>query len=101
MNRLDKITGVCNDAIGYFGTSRRVDKAMEEMGELSASLLQYKYGRADVDSVTEEIADVIVIAYQLALIFGKDDVSSKIDDKIERLQKMIPKAMPKKEYYGG
>lgn len=86
-----KIEGVCRAALKAFGEEHQQRKAVEEMGELNAALMQYKDGRVTKEAVITEIADVLITVSQLGLIFGLDEVSREVDRKIDRLADSIEK----------
>lgn len=101
---------LCQKALDHYGISPQVDKAIEEMGELTAALLQYKHGRIDKDEVIGEIADVLITTNQMALAFGYEQVKEEIDYKLSRLndRMSITEDKPKefcststKDYYYG
>lgn len=80
-----KIEGVCRSALKTFGEEHQQRKAVEEMGELNAALMQYKDGRVTKEAVITEVADVLITVSQLGLIFGLDEVSREVERKIDRL----------------
>jgi NTP pyrophosphatase (non-canonical NTP hydrolase) len=90
---------ILNKAIDKFGTSSQIDKAIEEMSELTKALLKERYARktdyhfSAIDNVCEELADVIIMLEQVKIIFterykaiSKEDLQNMIDYKIERLK---------------
>lgn len=85
-----KIIKICFNAIETYGAESQVDKAIEEMSELTKALLkERRYGGSNVD-VCEEIADVFIMILQMMLIFEeKDEVAKYVDYKIKRLEKRI------------
>lgn len=85
-----KIIKICFKAIETYGAESQVDKAIEEMSELTKALLkERRYGENRVD-VCEEIADVFITLLQMVLIFEeKDEVAKYVDYKIKRLEKRI------------
>lgn len=78
--------------ISYYGEQFQIDKAIEEMSELTQALIK---ARQDPDNLTEEnvleeIADVWVMTEQLKLIFkGQEVVEEYIDYKISRQMQRI------------
>jgi NTP pyrophosphatase (non-canonical NTP hydrolase) len=42
----------------------------EEMGELQSELSRLRRGRSDKELVAEEIADVLIMVHQMALVCG-------------------------------
>lgn len=88
-------------AISNFGCNRQIDKAIEEMSELTKALLKERYSRMwderghieDILNVTEELADVVIMLNQLMIIFdehykvlSRESVQKVADFKIERLK---------------
>ena len=92
-------TDVLNKAIDKYGTSGQIDKAIEEMSELTKALLKERYARmtqnhlAEIDNVCEELADAVIMLNQLVLIFteryhafSREDLQKVVNYKIERLK---------------
>ena len=80
---------ICREAVSRFGIKSQVDMAHEEMAELDVALFHLKRGKANTDDVITEIADVAIMTYQLALIFGVDKVHAEIERKLERLEQKM------------
>lgn len=83
MKQYDKI---CRAAIAKYGIKSQVGVAHEEMNELSLALYHLKRGKATAEDVVTEIADVAIMTYQLALMFGVEKVEAEIDKKLKRLE---------------
>lgn len=78
------------DAIQTYGKQSQVDKAIEEMSELTKALLKERQGDGSVDDIIEEIADVFVMICQLCLIFeASAAVDEFVDFKIDRLKRRL------------
>lgn len=82
---------ICRKAVMKYGISSQVDMAHEEMGELSVALNHFKRGRGTMDEVITEIADVAIMTYQLALIFGEAKTKAEIERKLMRLKNRMEK----------
>ena len=95
----EEIREICRAAIRAYGTRHQMKKAIEEMGELIAALMRFP-GRSTADDVITEIADVLITASQLALMFGESRVTEEVKRKIERLRERAAEAEKQKEYYG-
>lgn len=100
------IKEICAKAIKAFGIRSQVDMMQEEMDELGVALNHWKRGRAKDDEVITEIADVIIMAVQMGIIFGEDEVTAEVNRKLERLGKKLNEAgarttKEKKDYYYG
>lgn len=81
----DEIRQICLCAIDHFGVEHQKQKAVEEMGELIVELTREQDERTDAGHVAEEIADVIVMAEQLRIIYGPALVDEQIERKLDRL----------------
>lgn len=80
---------ICRKALDKFGIVSQIGMMHEEMGELSAALEHYKRGRCKEDEVITEIADVTIVAAQMALYFGYDEVNAEIERKLDRLEEKL------------
>ena len=85
---------ILNKAIETYGEHSQIDKAIEEMAELTKALLKLRYCEKDFerqivqDAVSEEMADVEIMLTQLHMIFGN---TKKVEEyqikKIKRLDR--------------
>lgn len=57
-------------ALHIFGENSQVDKAIEEMSELTKALLKYRIGFATLDEIREESGDVQIMLDQLRMLYG-------------------------------
>ncbi|QNO18826.1 hypothetical protein [Caproicibacterium amylolyticum] len=57
-------------AIRTYGENSQVDKAVEEMSELTKALLKYRIGFATLDEIREEAGDVQIMLEQLRILYG-------------------------------
>lgn len=78
-------------AVEYYGPEHQKKKAIEEMGELITAISREQDGRATPEQVITEIADVIVTAKQLALIYGYNVVMAEVQRKERRLLRRMDK----------
>ena len=76
-------------AINHFGVEHQIDKALEEMGELITALARRRLDRSRKEDIAEEIADVLIVANQLRIIYGGELVDGLIDQKLSRLEATI------------
>ena len=74
----------------YCGRDASINQACEECAELIVALNHHRRGRVSEEEVCLEIADVIMMAEELRLVYGPDVVDKKIkqqvsivDDRIE------------------
>lgn len=87
---------VLRAAINRYGKDSQIDKAIEEMSELTKALMKDRYkgvwrnGKQEAAGVAGEIADVEILMNQLKFIFDCEDEVEKIKgQKIERLNKEL------------
>ena len=82
-------TQIYANAIMAFGVEGQIDMLHEEVGELLSALNKYKRGRASVEEVVTEIADVQIMCGQMAFLFGPEAVAAEKERKLIRLQQRI------------
>lgn len=80
---------VLNSAIDTFGVPNQINMLFEESAELIDALCKYRRGRCTAENVVTEIADVLIMAEQMAIIFGEDAVEKEKKRKLNRLQVRI------------
>ena len=86
-----------NAAIAKFGTEAQTRKAVEELTELSLALQRALSGRADMNNIREEIADVEIMLGQMRILYNTPLIVTDftIDDwkeaKLSRLENLISK----------
>jgi NTP pyrophosphatase (non-canonical NTP hydrolase) len=77
-------------ALSKWGSDAQIDMTIEECAELIVELAHARRGREGyLEKAVEEIADVIIMSHQMAILFGEDHVQKVIDQKLERLTKRI------------
>lgn len=82
----DRQKTVLVHAINHFGVEANIDKALEEMGELTTELSRRRLARYDKKKVAEEIADVLITVEKLRIIFGGSRVDEIVEEKLARLE---------------
>lgn len=70
--------------IKTFGSKHQILIAIEELSELQKELIKYLRNKDNQDHISEEMADVYIMLYQLRLIFKND---KKIDQYIKKKTK--------------
>lgn len=81
-----------------WGRTSQVAIAIEEMAELTVALTQQFFrGRHANAAVIEEIADVLIVCEQLALMYGEREVQTVIDKKLDRLKQRVSRGKPNPE----
>ena len=87
-----------NKIIAHYGQEEQVTKCVEECSELIKAICDYKlkasYSSPEqlkglIYQVQEEIADVMIMAEQMALIFGEEEVKKLVDYKLSRTERRI------------
>jgi NTP pyrophosphatase (non-canonical NTP hydrolase) len=84
----DNFEQICQDAIKVFGGEIQLNQLQEECGELVAAVNHYRRGRP-VETLIEELGDVLIIAYQVRLLLGTDIVDQSIQAKLTRLEEKM------------
>jgi len=76
-----------SEIIDRYGMQHQIDKAIEEMAELTHSMLQHRYGRIESDVVAGEIADVLIMMEQMIKVFtANGQVEQHCVQKLIRLK---------------
>ena len=65
-------------ALDAYGKDAQMKMAIEECSELINALCKDYRGRVNNDAVATEIADVMIMCAQMALIYGKDNVMNEV-----------------------
>ena len=76
-------------ALLKYGYTSQITMAVEEMAELLNALAKERRGRATQQDIVTEIADVTIMMWQLAIMYGEQAVEMEIERKIKRLQERI------------
>lgn len=72
-------------AISTYGKEAQTMMLFEEMSELQNAICKLSRGRATVGDVCEEIADVMIMCFQMAQIYGVSRVEQLATFKMRRL----------------
>ena len=72
-------------AIQTYGKEAQTRMLFEEMAELQNAICKLSRGRATVGDVCEEIADVMIMCFQMAQIYGVTRVEQLATFKMRRL----------------
>ena len=78
---------VCEKAVQKWGSKAQINMLVEECGELLQALMHYYRGRNNLEDVQEEIADVLMMCWQMRYIFGARGVDEKLQEKLARIEK--------------
>ena len=76
-------------AIKTFGKDIQIQMLFEEMAELQNAICKLSRGRGTVGDVCEEIADVMIMCFQMAQIFGAQAVEQMAQYKMRRLKNRL------------
>jgi len=79
---------ILKQAITTWGAALQQIVAIEEMAELTKELCKLRrnsIGPKNYSAVIDEIADVQIMIWQLAEMFGSDNVQSRVEKKIYSL----------------
>jgi NTP pyrophosphatase (non-canonical NTP hydrolase) len=74
-----------NEIANHYGFTSQANMLTEEAAEYTVALNKLRRGHADAyEHIKEEVADVLVIAYQLRHLLGAEAIDKIIEEKIER-----------------
>lgn len=86
------MTAVLNAALATYGHAAQINKTIEECTELSLALQHYRDGKATVEEVVDELADVFIMVTQMRLLF--DGVDERVSFKLNRLTERMNERSP-------
>ena len=85
------IMSILDEAIEVIGEEELINRAIEEMAELTVAISHWRRDKCDIAAVREEIADVMIASRQLEVIFGEFQTENIREEKIRRFKKEIKK----------
>lgn len=90
-NLLDSAWTIGLSTIERFGTVEQTARAIEELAELQVAFMHWRRGHPGVpaSSVRSEIADVVIVALQLAMMFGVEGTIEELGAKTKRLEQLV------------
>lgn len=80
---------ICQRAVDAFGIPSQEAMLIGEVGELLTLYGRRAQGRDDPQQWIDEIADILIMAHQLAYIHGKDAVEARMVEKMPKLLQRI------------
>lgn len=80
---------IYQQAIDKWGVPAQVNQAIEECSELILVLRHYDRGKATLEDVASEIADVEIMCAQLRCVFGQFFVDNAKMGKLKRLEGIL------------
>lgn len=89
-NLLDKHTEKLELLVETNGKKQLI-VALEELSELQKEICKDLRGKTNIDHITEELADVMIMTEQLKIYYGisEEDLAEVIDEKVKRTMKLI------------
>lgn len=75
-----------SDALAHYGPDRQLSKTIQECGELIVAISHYQEGRATLEEVATELADVKIMVAQASKIIGENRVAGHVTGKQARLR---------------
>lgn len=89
---MSEFNNIIKAAIQTYGKENQIMILFEEMAELQNALCKIARGRDNADHVCEEIADVLIMCYQMAAIYGEERVTQWVSFKMNRLKNRLQEA---------
>lgn len=86
---MKKYTAVYRATLQKWGAEAQYDQAVEECAELIAVLKHFRRGKVGEEAVVSELADVILMAGQLAYMFGEGKVEQAVEEKLRKLALLL------------
>lgn len=80
---------VMKSAIIMFGKEKLRLMCIEECAELINALAKETRDQVTNDQIIDEIADVMIMCKQMAIIYGNDEVNNRITSKFTRLKELM------------
>jgi len=95
-NLTDDAWFVGAEALRKFGTEEQIQRALEELAELQVAILHWERGHDTTDraDVASEVADVIIVALQMAMCVGVDETIEALGRKTTRLGELLGRVEP-------
>lgn len=87
---LDNIAELYQKAVHVWGVQAQTMMFVEEVGEALTALSHHKRGRCDASHVVEEMVDTVMMAEQMAMIYGTLEEYQEIrSKKLARLDERL------------
>lgn len=81
-----------SEALARYGAEHEANRTIEECAELIVALRHFGRGRASIEDIASEIADVQIMCGHVAQLVGLGLVSEQVDKKLDRLEKRLHEA---------
>lgn len=86
---MKRYTEVYRASLEKWGAEAQYDQAVEECAELIAVLKHFRRGKVGEAEVVSELADVVLMAGQLAYMFGEEKVEQAVEEKLRKLNLLL------------
>ena len=86
----------CLRIVNHYGVENQEGMMIEECSELITALRHKARGRATADDIIDELADVMIMAQQLSIIYGQRKVENRINEKLDRQIERIGAEKPRR-----
>ena len=83
---LSQVKTRCDRILRHFGAISQINKCIEELDELQVELTRRKINK---EAIQTEVADVLIMTVQMAMLFGWDEVVKEIQFKLKRTERII------------
>lgn len=81
----DKHKAIMEKAVETWGVEDQFMMAIGECGEFVTLAGRHVQGRLDKEQIIDEVADVLVMMHQMALIYGEQEVRDRIEFKMNKV----------------
>ena len=88
MNKQERIE-LYNTATEKWSFESQREMIYEECGELITAVARHKRGRATIDDIMTELADVAIMVEQLAVYYGLEDFEKEKERKLIRMKEKL------------
>lgn len=87
--QFEPILKACEAAVSHWGEDAQTRVAIEEYAEAIVALCHKLRNRAKEGEAAEEIADVLIMSFQMIFILGEYTVMGALNGKAERLRRTL------------
>ena len=88
MEKTEKIS-LFKQAIEQWGVHPQIRMVFEECSELMNALAKTYRNRATKQDVITELADVVILCEQMAVVFGQEEYEAELERKLEKFKKKL------------
>lgn len=89
---MEEIQNGIVDILTHYTNEQQVMQSVEEMSELIKELLKnINRGKDNIEEIKDELADVTIMAMQLAIIYDATDLQERVANKVNRQLERIKK----------